>query len=45
MTIKKLQEKENNLWTEIKQDCGSSMIDLISELIEVNLELERECNQ
>ena len=45
MSIKKLEKRKVDLWSEIKQECGSSTIDLISELIEVNVELEKHRNQ
>lgn len=43
--LETLQDRENELWDAIKGEVGSSTIDLISELIEVNIEIEKHCNQ
>jgi len=43
--IESLQRKESQLWDSINAEVGSSTIDLISELIEVNLKLEKLSNQ
>jgi len=41
----KLQERETELWKLLEIEVGSSTIDLIAELVEVNLELEALSNK
>jgi len=43
--VEKLQSREKQIWEEIRYEVGSSTLDLISELIELNLEIEKSCNQ
>ena len=43
--VEKLQRREKQIWEEIRHEVGSSTLDLISELIELNLEIEKSCNQ
>ena len=43
--VEKLQKREDKIWKILQEEVGSSTLDLISELIELNLEIEKSCNQ
>ena len=43
--VEKLQKREDKIWEILQEEVGSSTLDLISELIELNLEIEKNCNQ
>jgi len=43
--VEKLQKREDKIWEILQEEVGSSTLDLISELIELNLEIEKSCNQ
>jgi len=45
MTKKQLQNKIDRLEETIALDVGSSTLDLIYKLVELNLLLEKECNK
>ena len=45
MTPKQIQKKIDKLEEVIAEDVSSSTLDLIYELVELNLLLERECNR
>ena len=45
INMDKLQERETELWKLLEIEVGSSTIDLIAELVEVNLELEALSNK
>ena len=42
--IAKLQKKVDRLWASLRADLGSSEMDLVSELVKAELELESYCN-
>lgn len=43
--IKELQNRENTIWKYLKKNVDKVVLDMVSELIEINIELERESNQ
>lgn len=45
LTTKQLQKKIDRLEEVIANDVGSSTLDLIYELVELNILLEQKCNQ
>lgn len=45
MTIKKLQNRLAKLYTLLESELGSSQMDLVRELVELELELEALSNQ
>lgn len=45
MTIKQLQKRIAQLQEHIENEVGSSTWELINELIELEIELEKECNK
>jgi len=45
MTTKELQAKRDKLFDLISQEVSSSTMDLIIELIEVEISIEKECNK
>lgn len=48
MTEKEKQKKLKKIDTledQIRAEVGSSTMDLINELVELNIEIEKECNQ
>lgn len=45
MTWKQQQKRIDNLRKHLAQEVGSSTMDLINELVELELQLEKECNK
>lgn len=45
MTTKQLQKRADKLYFSIEQEVGSSIMDLIYQLIEVEIQLEAESNK
>ena len=44
-TLKELQKREQELWDSIESEASNSMIGRVVELIDVNIEIEKHCNQ
>jgi len=44
-TVAELQTEESKLWAELEDVCEEYTLMSISKLIEVNIELEKLCNQ
>ena len=44
-TIKELQKRENEIWKHLEDVCEDETQKEIGELIEINIELEKRCNQ
>jgi hypothetical protein len=45
MNTKQLQKRINEIQEMLEQEVGSSTMDLINRLVELNIEIERECNK
>lgn len=45
MTTAQLQNKISRMWADISEEVGSSTLDTIRELVELEIQLERECNK
>jgi hypothetical protein len=45
MTLKQLQNRIDTLDTELARSLGSAEYDMVTEFVELSIELERECNK
>ena len=45
MTLKQKQKRLDTLYADIRQEVGSSTMDMISEIVELELQIEAECNK
>ena len=43
--IKAMQEKLDNLYTHLTEEVGSSIMDLVNRIVELELLLDKECGQ
>ncbi len=45
MSIKNLQKRINAIKEILSEEVGSSTMDLINDLVELNIEIEKKCNK